>query len=250
MNASEARLENHTTPACSVRVIAFLLVLLMLVPLAQAQSYDEILLECPGLLLEGSSGSEEQVHLQMTDDPTEMTVVWATRHDSQNENLQWDDGNTGQEFHEIDAESYCYSNHNMGFHMATMTELPLGEEIAYRVGNFGEWSNWYNFTTIDPSANHFEWISIADQGESSEGMDVSEAITADTAAQIVTISGDIAYADGEQSTWDNWFNFQQDSMTSIPWVTAVGNHENEPGYEFAPYEHRFDSDRQIESETF
>ncbi|HIG03235.1 MAG TPA: hypothetical protein EYQ53_02475 [Candidatus Poseidoniales archaeon] len=39
-------------------------------------------------------------------------------------------------------------------------------------------------------------------------------------------------------------------MTSIPWLTAVGNHENEPGYEFSPYEHRFDSDGQIESETF
>jgi len=150
-----------------------------------------------------------------------------------------------------DAESYCYGNHNVAFHMATMTGLPLGEEIEYRVGTQNsDLTEWYNFTTIDPSANHFEWISIADHGDSSEGMDVSEAIIADTAAQMVTISGDIAYADGEQSAWDFWFNFQQESTTSIPWVTAVGNHENEPGYEFAPYEHRFDSDQQIESETF
>jgi len=81
-------------------------------------------------------------------------------------------------------------------------------------------------------------------------MDVSDAIIADNTAQIVTISGDISYADGEQSTWDDWFNYQQDSMARIPWITAVGNHENEPGFEFTPYEHRFDSDGEIESETF
>ena len=81
-------------------------------------------------------------------------------------------------------------------------------------------------------------------------MDVSEAIISDTEAQLVTISGDISYADGEQSAWDDWFNVQQDSMTVIPWITGVGNHENEPGYGFTPYEHRFDSDGQIESEVF
>ena len=184
----------------------------------------------------------------MTDDSTEMTVLWATSTRNMNSVVEYN-GSMGLKVD--DAESYCYGNHNVAFHMATMTGLPLGEEIEYRVGTQNsDLTEWYNFTTIDPSANHFEWVSIADHGDSSEGMEVSEAIIADTAAQMVTISGDIAYADGEQSAWDFWFNFQQESMTSIPWVTAVGNHENEPGYEFAPYEHRFDSDQQIESETF
>jgi len=225
-----------------------LLVILLLAPLAQAQSYDEALQDCPGLLLSFGSSNAQQIHLQMTDDPTEMTVIWATDDLSVNEIVEYQpSANVG----EVDAENYCYGNHNMAFHMATMTGLPLGQEIEYRVGTINsDMSEWYNFTTIDPSATHFEWISIADHGDSSEGMEVSEAIIADTAAQMVTISGDIAYADGEQSAWDFWFNFQQESMTSIPWVTAVGNHENEPGYEFAPYEHRFDSDQQIESETF
>ena len=39
-------------------------------------------------------------------------------------------------------------------------------------------------------------------------------------------------------------------MAVVPWVTAVGNHENEPGYGFTPYEHRFDSDGLAESEIF
>mgnify|MGYP006106652641 CR=1 FL=1 len=211
----------------------------MLVPLAHAQNLGETLQECPGTLT--GSTQPQQIHLQMTDDASVMNVIWATEVRSTGE-VEWN-GQTSP------STDYCY-NHDMAFHMASMTGLTPGEEVTYRVGNGGDWSEEFTFTPIDSSANHFEWISIGDHGDSSEAMDVSDAIIADTAAQMVTISGDISYADGEQSAWDNWFNIQQDSMTSIPWVTAVGNHENEPGYEFAPYEHRFDSDGQAESEIF
>ena len=222
-----------------MRVLAPLLVLLLLAPLAHAQSLGETLQECPGTLT--GSTQPQQIHLQMTDDASVMNVIWATEGRSTGE-VEWD-GQTAA------STDFCY-NHDMAFHMASMTGLVPGEEVTYRVSSGGDWSEEFNFTTIDSTDDHFQWIAIADHGDSSEAMDVSEAIVADTAAQMVTVSGDIAYADGEQSTWDNWFNFQQDSMTSIPWVTAVGNHENEPGYDFSPYEHRFDSDGQAESEVF
>ena len=170
-----------------------------------------------------------------------MVVIWATEGRSTGE-VEWN-GQTAS------STDYCY-NHDMAFHMATMTDLIPGEEVTYRVGSGDSWSDEYTFTPIDPNLKHFEWISIADHGDSSEGMDVSEAIISDSEARLVTISGDISYADGEQSAWDDWFNVQQDSMTVIPWITGVGNHENEPGYGFTPYEHRFDSDGQIESEVF
>ena len=226
-------------PRRFVRVLAPLLVLLLLLPLAHAQSLGEALQECAGTLT--GSTQPQQIHLQMTDDASVMNVIWATEGRSTGE-VEWN-GQT------VASTDYCY-NHDMAFHMASMTGLVPGEEVTYRVSSGGDWSEEFTFTPIDSTANHFEWISIADHGDSSEGMDVSESIIADTTAQIVTISGDIAYADGEQSTWDSWFNFQQESMTKIPWVTAVGNHENEPGYGFSPYEHRFDSDGQAESETF
>ena len=230
-----------------MRILFSLVAILLLAPVAGAQSMGEVLQDCPGLVVSSDSASQ-QIHLQMTDDPTKMSVIWAKTGRSMNQivEYQW-----GANALEANAESYCYGNHNMAFHMATMTGLPLGEDIEYRVGTQNsQMSDWYSFTTIDPSETHFEWISIADHGDSSEAMDVSEAIIADESAQMVTVSGDIAYADGEQSAWDSWFQVQQESMTHIPWVTAVGNHENEPGYEFTPYEHRFDSDLQIESETF
>ena len=212
---------------------------MLLAPLAHAQGLGETLQECPGTLT--GSTQPQQIHLQMTDDASVMNVIWASDGRSTGE-VEWD-GQTAM------STDFCY-NHDMAFHLASMTGLVPGEEGTYRVSSGGDWSEEFIFTPIDSTDDHFQWISIADHGDSSEAMDVSEAIIADTAAQMVTISGDIAYADGEQSTWDSWFNFQQDSMASIPWVTAVGNHENEPGYGFSPYEHRFDSDGQSESEIF
>jgi len=226
-----------------VRIAFSLIAILFFAPIVQAQGVAESLQECPGTFT--GSLQPEQIHLQVTDEPSEMVVMWATEQRG-NAVVEWgtaslSNSNTG--------ESYCY-NHDMAFHMATMTNLELGNEVTYRVGDGSTWSGEYKFTPINPDAEHFEWIAIADHGLSSEGLDVSEAIVQDTEAQLVTISGDISYADGEQSVWDQWFSTQQESMVSIPWLTAVGNHENEPGYEFTPYLHRFDSDQQIESETF
>tara|TARA_B100001750_G_scaffold227878_1_gene221893 strand:- start:1936 stop:3261 length:1326 start_codon:yes stop_codon:yes gene_type:complete len=216
-----------------------MLIILLLAPVYSAQSLGETLQECPGTMFGGNEPS--QIHLQITDNPSEVVVMWATtgRGDAV---VEWN-GNSA------DGDSYCY-NHDMAFHMASMTGLTPGEEVSYRVGDGNTWSQEYKFTPIDLEANQFEWIAIADYGDSSEAIEVSEAILSDSAAQMVTISGDISYADGEQSVWDDWFDNQEASMTQIPWVVAAGNHENEPGYDFTPFEHRFDSDGQIESETF
>ena len=187
----------------------------------------------------------EQIHLQITDSPTEMVVVWATeqRGDAV---VEWSSESGSNS---VTGDSYCY-NHDKAFHMVVISGLTLGEEVTYRVGDGNVWSDEFTFTPFNPDADHFEWISIADHGLSSEALDVTAAIIADSDAQLVTISGDIAYADGNQNVWDEWFVTQQESMASIPWITAVGNHENEPAAGFEAYEHRFDSDQVIESETF
>ena len=223
----------------SIRFLAALSVLLLQAPAIQGQGIVETLQECPGTLT--GSTVPQQVHLQATDDYSTMNVIWATE-GSTNGEVQWN----GQS---SPSSDYCY-NHDMAFHMATMSNLLPGAEVTYRVGSGNTWSDDYVFTPIGMGSSHFEWISIADHGDSNEALEVSDAIIQDSQAQIVTISGDISYADGEQDTWDLWFDIQEDSMARIPWLTAVGNHEDEPGYGFTPYEHRFDSDGEIESETF
>lgn len=235
-----------------MRAIPILLVSIFLAPLpfVHAQSQEQIT-ECP-LTFFTFDNEPEQIHLQSTDDPTTMNVIWASDTTAGGHVGYFIGQDPGQYW--VQSAEYCYAGHNMVFHLATMTYLIPEVEVTYKVcstgGNEIKCSEDFTFTPIDPNAQHFEWISIADHGDSSEAMTVSDAIIADTSAQIVTVSGDISYADGDQSVWDNWFNYQQDSMTKIPWITAVGNHENEPIYEFEPYTHRFDSDGKTSTETF
>ena len=128
------------TSARDVRATAFLLVLLMLVPLAHAQNLGETLQECPGTMT--GSTQPQQIHLQMTDDASVMNVMWATEGRSMGE-VEWN-GQTAT------SADYCY-NHDMAFHMASMTGLTPGEEVTYRVGNGGDWSEEFTFTPIDSS---------------------------------------------------------------------------------------------------
>ncbi len=220
-----------------------LLIVMLCLPVVQGQSLNEAISECPGTIT--GSANPTQIHLQTADEPTAMTVMWATERRG-DAFVEWTDSSGTDS---AQGNSYCYE-HDMAFHIAQMVNLPLGEEITYRVGDGTTWSSDITFTTIDPSAGHFEWISIADHGISSEGQDVSESILADTSAQMVTISGDISYSDGNQNVWDEWFEIQTPSMMKTPWVTAVGNHENEPATGFTGYEHRFDMDYVAESEGF
>ena len=248
---TDKTLERYYTLRRVVRAISILLILVLAtsLPLAQAQTTisEQSQFQCP--LTVFGEYEAQQVHLQSTGDPTTMNVIWSSvTATGGGAYVQWFDSD-GSIIGEDEAREYCYLGHNMVFYMATMSDLIPGQEVTYKIPSSEQFLE-FSFTPIDSNAQHFEWISIADHGDSAEGEAVSDAIIADTSAQLVTISGDISYADGDQSVWDDWFNYQQESMVKIPWITCVGNHENEPGFEFTPYEHRFDSDGEEGSETF
>ena len=78
-----------------MRLLALMLIFLMFVPLAHAQSLDEALQECPGIILENDNNIQ-QIHLQMTDDPTEMSVIWATSSRETSAILEYRRGNTNR----------------------------------------------------------------------------------------------------------------------------------------------------------
>ena len=96
----------------SERMLLPMLIVLLLAPLTSAQSFGEVLQECPGTLV--GSNEPSQIHLQMTDDPSEVVVMWATTGRG-NAVVEWN----GQS---ANGDSYCY-NHDMAFHMASMTDL-------------------------------------------------------------------------------------------------------------------------------
>ena len=43
---------------------------------------------------------------------------------------------------------------------------------------------------------------------------------------LLIFAGDLSYANGDNTTWDNWFNQIQPLAANKPWMYAIGNHEN------------------------
>ena len=107
-----------------MRNLAVLLIFILLAPLVQGQDLGETLQQCPGTLT--GSTQPQQIHLQTTDQPTSMVVIWATEGRSTGE-VEWN-GKTAS------STDYCY-NHDMAFHMATMTDLIPGEEVLAAHGD-------------------------------------------------------------------------------------------------------------------
>ena len=200
----------------------------------------EINPECPISTHISSDDTPEQIHIQLTQNPSEMLVMWATPSltDSVveygiNENL--DKSNSGAEI--------CY-DHNMVFHTAIMTDLLPATEYNYRVGDNddSDWSETFTFSTQDFEKDSLEFIAFGDHGLSDEAQNTANLVRSFKNAELVILAGDISYANGEQSVWDDYANNYQSTMSNIPWMMAPGNHENETayGYGFDAYETRFE----------
>ena len=92
-----------------MRLLFSLLIILLLAPLAHAQGLAEALQECPGTMT--GSLQPEQIHLQITDAPDEMVVLWATEQRG-NAVVEW---NSQSSSNSAIGESYCY-NHDKALH--------------------------------------------------------------------------------------------------------------------------------------
>jgi predicted phosphodiesterase len=214
------------------RALATLLILplLMVVPSSSAQ----ISLDCPISTLFADS-TPEQTHLSMTQNPTEMQVSWATPGQTDSVVEYGLDGELGES---ASGSSECY-NHDMVFHTATMTGLQSASNYSYRVGDGSDWSSTFSFYTLPTPAASVKFLAFGDHGMSDNGMQTSQNVL-ESDADFLILSGDISYANGEQSVWDDYFRDNEPSMSGMPWMMVPGNHENEATYEFDAYETRLE----------
>ncbi len=210
-----------------------LFLLLLPASAGPAQAQFGNLFDCPASTLFASS-MPEQVHIALLDDPSQMQVSWATpgQTDSAVEyGLEEDLSNS------VDGEEECY-DHDMVFHTATMTGLDAASNYSYRVGDGSSWSSVFQFSTYDPS-QPVEFYGFGDHGMSSDALIIGDMI-AEKPLDLLILSGDISYANGDQAVWDDYFRENQPSMSTMPWMVVPGNHENETGYGYDAYETRFE----------
>lgn len=111
-------------------------------------------------------------------------------------------------------------------HRATAVDLPAGQAIRYRVGSAQGWSAVQVLPAA--AADTFRFCHFGDHAQSEASRAVCAGVIA-RAPDFAIIAGDLAYANGEQSLWDSYFDMLEPLAARIPIMTAPGNHEAKDG---------------------
>lgn len=120
-------------------------------------------------------------------------------------------------------------------HGATLRGLPANSTVEYRVGGYVQlqayFSPWIRFRTfasnIGTAQNPLRVGYIADMSvENSAGtISALTQLAQGGGIHALLFNGDISYADGDSSKFDNFMRVMQPIMSIIPTITSCGNHE-------------------------
>lgn len=138
----------------------------------------------------------------------------------------------------VAARTVQYPGYPGYFHHADLSGLPAATEIAYSVGHAGRTVDGTaaSFTTGPPARQPFTFSAFGDQGTDEPpgflgqppfqpSMNTELARSMDPRFHVIV--GDLAYANGDQAIWDQWFSMIEPMARTTPWMPVIGNHEIE-----------------------
>eukprot|EP00055_Hartaetosiga_balthica_P006583 m.20928 g.20928 ORF g.20928 m.20928 type:complete len:524 (+) comp5301_c0_seq1:70-1641(+) len=196
----------------------------------------------------------EQVHISITNKLSEMVVMWATLQQTPHPQVQYGSSATNLTM-AMNGTIHSYTSGGwQGYiYVATMTGLVPGTKYYYRVGDptvaahYWMKPNWSQvpsmsfITRTAPSSDHATRVAvIGDAGATDASMLTLAYITQLTHQGKIDFlfhDGDIGYADGYQTLWDEYVRKIEGIAAFVPYMTVQGNHEG--FYDFKPYMARF-----------
>lgn len=209
-----------------------------------------------------------QGHLARTQDPSEMVVQW-TSHNSSRPEVRWGPSHGTKPSHmtfrdlpyTATASSSSYSREDMcgsvaasvgwmepgSQHHALLTGLQSGRRYSYSFGDEAwGFSQVFSFMAAPLPDESTHILATADVGTCH--VDGSNSLMGNMLASLNTTTrlaaegpefslllhnGDLSYAEGFSSEWDNFFHQMAPVASSMPYMVAVGNHERDwPGAPF------------------
>jgi predicted phosphohydrolase len=186
----------------------------------------------------------EQIHLALTGDLSEMAVSWTTLNATAANTVQY---GTSSSSLSQSVEGFTTTYESTGWlgviHHAEMTNLLASTTYYYRVGSAKEnvWSDIYSFKTFSGKSDQTITYAVLGDMAYDENSDWTVANVQTLVEQgkvdIVLHVGDISYADGYDSHFDDFLNKVQPIATRVPYMVSPGNHEF--WYDFSAYKHRF-----------
>ncbi len=186
------------------------------------------------------------VHLTYGADPTTgMTISWSTPNAVADAALRFGPSPSeygdpvGAETRTVRATLPIYENSRSRYHHVRLEGLAPSTSYFYRVEHAGGASEDLTFTTAPAMPEPFTFTAFGDQGVTAGGASTTKRVR-EIAPAFHFHVGDLCYAHSvigfgllgptTQATWDQWFEQIRPVASAAPWMTAVGNHEMEPGY--------------------
>jgi hypothetical protein len=139
----------------------------------------------------------------------------------------------------VGAETVQYPGYPGFFHHARLSRLRPDRDYSYTIGHADRAVTApAPFRTAPRERTRFRFTAFGDQGTDTGGgvPPVSQPPNQATANTELAASfepafhlivGDLAYANGDQSIWDQWFSMIEPMASSRPWMPLIGNHEIE-----------------------
>jgi hypothetical protein len=134
----------------------------------------------------------------------------------------------------IAARTVQYPGYPGYFHHAPLAGLPASSDITYGIGHAGavQPDTAATFRTGPSRRQAFTFTAFGDQGTDTGGQppqqpSMNTDLVRRFAPSFHLVVGDLAYANGDQSIWDDWFAMIEPVARSVPWMPTIGNHEIE-----------------------
>ncbi len=184
---------------------------------------------------------EDQIHLSLTGDPTQMQVTWVT---PRNSNCGYAEYGLSPDNYENKVIAVC-DKHSEGawwqakwrgkINNAKFTDLLPNTVYYYRIIGEGGVKE-YQFTSAPDGFENFNFAVVGDQGISPEAHQVFNTMLNDN-LDLLLMPGDLSYATLGSEDWDKWFNMNEPLAAKIPLQVAIGNHDRDFGFD--AFETRF-----------
>ena len=188
-----------------------------------------------------AAGAPDQIILSWTGDPqTTQTIAWRNSDAVTSGKVQYmkESEKTGDFSGALEKDAVCSETYTGFNHFeAELDNLEPGVTYAYRVGSEGGWSEASTFTTAAYTAAYIDKFSFMHMGDVHIGYDknssgvwrqlLDQALVNYPDLKFTLQSGDLIDETTDYGQWEEFFNTEAGVFDRIPFMPAIGNHENE-----------------------
>jgi len=172
-----------------------------------------------------------QIHLSLTNDPREMTVMWATRTSNTLSMVEvWPSGRPDQKQLVRGSISALEGSQTI-MHTCVLQGLTLGSKYAYRVGdsNIDSWSREFWFESRPRNVESTKFVAVGDLDLREDGTRKNLEFLHRHILEfdVLILLGDLCYAKGNTDVWDVFGEALEPIAAIRPVMVLPGNHENE-----------------------